>query len=430
MIFFLMGEKMRKITIFFIILFSFSIAIFAQDTGLNFGFNLGLGTIVYNNNTYQTLSLKPDLAFGKFGIGLDIFLMFDQNFNIVTDNWDSFSDWMNKILYIRYGLKGEPLYAQIGMFKSVILGHGLIMYNYTNMLYFPEIRKLGLEVDLDGTLFNFPYLGFESFIDNLLDPDIFAFRLYARPLIFLEIPIISALKIGVSYAFDTDPMETKTNDMNLEDNPNSTSSVNIFGLDMELPLLQKDLAYIYFYGDVASISGKGSGSEIGINSYLLKLFFIGLSVNFYGDKFTGQYFDILYENYAVRNTKYNSLDNITASTGWKAIASILIGQEIFTLYFEMRGNFSPNPVTLIGVLKLDKSVLKVVSISGMFIRSGITSFSDLLNWQGNALLNSYIMLTVSMNVGDNASVTLLYQVTWDQNGNPIASTQLQTGLTF
>lgn len=421
---------MRKIVILFIIVFAFSFIVFAQDTGLSFGFNLGLGTIVYNNNTYQTLSLKPDLAFGKFGIGLDIFIMFDQNFNIVPDNWDSFADWMNKILYIRYGLKGEALYAQIGMFKNVTLGHGLIMYNYTNMLYFPEIRKLGFELDLDGTLFNFPYLGFESFIDNLLDPDIFAFRLYARPLIFLEVPIISALKIGVSYAFDTDPMETKVDDMNLADNANSTSSVNIFGMDFELPLLQKDAAYIYFYGDWASIAGKGNGSEIGINSYLLKLFFIGLSVNFYGDKFTGQYFDILYENYAVRNNKYSALDNMTASTGWKAIASLLIGQEIFTLYFEMRGNFTPNPVTLIGMLKLDKSVLKVVSVSGMFIRSGITSFADLLNWQGNALLNSYIMLTVSMNVGDNASVTLLYQVTWDQNGNPTASTQLQTGLTF
>lgn len=421
---------MKKAIIFFIILFLFSINVIAEDSGLNFGFNLGLGTIVYNNNTYQTLSLKPDLAFGKFGIGLDIFIMFDENFNIVPDNWDSFADWMNKILYIRYGLKGEPLYAQIGMFKNVILGHGLIMYNYTNMLYFPEIRKLGFEFDLDGALFNFPYLGMESFIDNLLDPDILAFRLYSRPLLFLDIPIISAMKIGFSYVVDSDPMETKDNDMNLEDNPASTNPIGIFGIDVEFPLLQADLAYVYLYGDWASISGKGSGAEIGVNSYLMKLFYIGLSIDIFGDKFTGQYFDILYENYAVRNNKYDALDSVVGTTGWKAFASLLLGQEIFSLYFEMRGDFTGNPVTLIGSLKLDKSVLKVVSVSGMFIRSGITSFSDLLNWEGNALLNSYIMLTVSLNVGDNSSVTLVYQITWDENGNPIASTQLQTGLTF
>ncbi len=421
---------MRKTIILFIIILSFSTIAFAQDNGFNFGFNLGLGTIVYNGTTYQTLSLKPDLAFGKFGIGLDIFLMFDQDFNIVPDNWDSFADWMNKILYIRYGLKGEPLYAQIGMFKNVTLGHGLIMYSYTNMLYFPEIRKLGFELDLDGAIFNFPYLGFESFIDNLLDPDVMAFRLYSRPLIFLDIPIISAMKVGVSYAIDTDPMETKTDDMNLFDNAASTSSVGIFGFDIEFPLLQKDLAFIYLYGDWASISGKGSGAEIGLNSYLLKLFYIGLAIDMFGDKFSGQYFDILYENYEVRNNKYQSLDSITATTSWRAFASLLIGQEIFSLYFEMRGDFSPNPVTLIGTLKLDKSVLKIISISGMFIRSGITSFSDLFNWQGTALLNSYLMLNVTLNVGDTSSITLVYQVTWDSDGNPVASTQLQTGLSF
>lgn len=421
---------MRKTIILLIIILSFSTVIFAQDNGLNFGLNLGLGTIVYNGTTYQTLSLKPDLAFGKFGIGLDIFLMFDQDFNIVPDNWDSFADWMNKILYIRYGLKGEQLYTQIGMFKNVTLGHGLIMYSYTNMLYFPEIRKLGFELDLDGAIFNFPYLGFESFIDNLLDPDIMAFRLYSRPLMFLDIPIISAMKVGVSYAIDTDPMETKTDDMNLVDNSASTSSVGIFGVDIEFPLLQKDLAFIYLYGDWASISGKGSGAEIGLNSYLLKLFYIGLAIDIFGDKFSGQYFDILYENYEVRNNKYQSLDSITATTSWRAFASLLIGQEIFSLYFEMRGDFSPNPVTLIGILKLDKSVLKIISISGMFIRSGITSFSDLFNWQGTALLNSYLMLNVTLNVGDTSSITLVYQVTWDANGNPVASTQLQTGLSF
>lgn len=421
---------MKRFIIFSIILFLASTLVMADDNGLNFGFNLGLGTIVYNNNTYQTLSLKPDLAFGKFGIGLDIFIMFDSQFNIVPDNWDSFADWMNKILYIRYGLKGEPLYAQIGMFKNVILGHGLIMYNYTNMLYFPEIRKLGFELDIDGTLFQFPYLGLESFIDNLLDPDIMAFRLYARPLIFLDIPILSGMKVGVSYALDTDPMETKSDDMNLLDNANSTTAIGIFGIDVEFPLLQKEVAYIYLYGDWASISGKGNGAEIGLNSYLLKLFYIGLAIDLFGDKFTGQYFDILYENYDVRNNKYNYLDSVVATTGWKAFASLLIGQELFSLYFEMRGDFSGNPVTLIGSLKLDKSVLKIVSVSGMFIRSGITSFSDLLNWQGNALLNSYIMLMVSLNVGENSSVTLVYQVTWDEFGNPIASTQLQTGLSF
>ncbi len=421
---------MKRIIIFFIILISFSSFVLADENGFNFGFNLGLGTIVYNNNTYQTLSLKPDLAFGKFGIGLDIFIMFDQNFNIVPDNWDSFADWMNKILYIRYGLKGEPLYAQIGMFKDVILGHGLIMYDYTNMLYFPEIRKLGFELDLDGAIFNFPYLGFESFIDNLLDPDIMAFRLYSRPLIFLDIPIISGLKIGFSYAIDTDPMETKEDDMNLSDNAASTQPVGIIGLDLELPLLTKDLAFIYFYTDWASISGKGSGLEIGLNNYLLKLFYIGLAIDLFGDKFTGQYFDILYENYDVRNNKYSYLDTIVSTVGWKAFASLLLGQDLFSLYFEMRGDFSGQPVTLIGSLNLDKSVLKVVSISGMFIRSGIQSFSDLLNWSGNALLNSYIMLSITLNVGDTSSVSLVYQITWDENGNPIASTQLQTGLSF
>lgn len=418
---------MRKLLLLSLIFF-LAIPVFAQSS-FDFGFNLGLGTIVYNGTTYQTVSLKPDLSFGKFGIGLDLFFMFDENFNIVSDNWDSFADWMNKILYIRYGTKGDPLYAQIGMFKNVVLGHGLIMYNYTNMLYFPEIRKLGFELDLDGNIFNFPYLGVESFIDNLLDPDIMAFRLYSRPLLFLQIPILSNIKIGFTYALDSDPMETKAQDMNLEDN-SASSTVNIIGLDLEVPFLQSDAVYMYGYADWAMILDKGNGTEIGVNAYLFKLVYMGLALDLFGDKFTNQYFDILYENYDVRNSKFQYLDSLISTVGWRTFASLLIGQDIFSLYFEMRGDFSSSPLTLIGSLKLDKSVLKILSLEGMFIRSGITNFGDLLNWSSNALLNSYILFILSLNVGDTSSVSLVYQITWDKDGNPIASTQLQTGLSF
>ena len=60
----------------------------------------------------------------------------------IRDNeWkDGKTIFTNTFHHIRYGKKGEDLYAKLGVLDSVTLGHGFIMRRYSNwnLLLLPE----------------------------------------------------------------------------------------------------------------------------------------------------------------------------------------------------------------------------------------------------------------------------------------------------
>lgn len=430
----------KKIIVFISLMFLiFPIMAFSQSIFDNMGMGMFFGNEVVDGNTYQTFSLQPKLTFGKLSLGLDLFFEFDENFNLRKDSngkvvgWSTWQDYVNKVLFVQWGEKGEPLFVKYGLFDNVTLGHGLIMQNYSNSLLFPEVRKSGLELDLDGTFFNFPFVGFESFIDDLKNPSILAARVYVRPLLMLDIPIIKLLRVGFSYATDLDPDATEP----YVKNPASNETVSIYGIDMDVPVLTSDLATVLVYTDWAAISGKGSGMKFGVSSVLIKIIGLGAEIYNYGDKFTGPYFDQIYDNFSVRNTKYSDLDLYQGYLGWKAFAYLTIGQQIFTTYAEISGDFdSTNTVkpTLIASIVLNEGLIPVLSGSFTFIRSDISKFSDIYSWTDtNALLNSYMQFKITLKPGTMTTVSLIYERKYELQGSnvvPVSTSYFITGIEF
>ena len=183
------------------------------EGGFDFGLNIGIGAETFGGVTYQTLKLSPDIAIGKFGIGLELTLhyLFAPDFEVRQEDWvptgdDNILDvYLPKFKYVRYGFKGDPLYAKFGSIENGLLGNGFIMGGYDNTLFLPEKRIFGLTFDLDGALFNFPYVGIETFIGNLAQLDVMGFRTFIRPLAFTEIPIIHGLPVGGTVALARQP---------------------------------------------------------------------------------------------------------------------------------------------------------------------------------------------------------------------------------
>ena len=112
---------------------------FAQDTppADSFGFKMSMGIGIQNftgpvePGTYSSIGLAPDFSYGKFGIGLDLTINYNTNngsLNVRRADWavDSFQDFLEvylpKIAYIRYGLKGDPLFVELGSFSDATLG--------------------------------------------------------------------------------------------------------------------------------------------------------------------------------------------------------------------------------------------------------------------------------------------------------------------
>ncbi len=329
------------------------------DSGFNFQMDMELGAVTINENNqavaYQMLSLNPDFAFGKVGIGLDFTLhyRFDDgngNFDFREQDWipdskRSFWDiYLPIFRYVRYGRKGDSLYGKIGSIDDGTLGNGFIMGSYSNSHFLPERRIVGLALDLDGSLFNFPYLGIETFAGNLAQMDVFGTRLYVRPLNSLDIPIIKDLQIGTTAAFDRKPNAINDFILTAVDNPDP---VSIYGIDFKQPILSNSALSLAVFGDIAFQPAAGtkttasSGSLLGFGGKLFSFVNYGLNALFLGDNFLPFYFDSAYDlfrenKYAV----YSGAANIKGYAGWLANLGFSFMNDMLVFNTSVNGAFN------------------------------------------------------------------------------------------
>ena len=129
-------------------------------------FNMGLavGSATINDTIYNQVALRPELSFGKLGIGLDLVMYIDNEGNVRKDEWDEPSDFIDKLLYIRWGQKSDPFWLVWGSLDNVTLGYGGLLGGYSNMMEFPSVRKVGI-----NTGFGFGNFGTEIFLSNMKD---------------------------------------------------------------------------------------------------------------------------------------------------------------------------------------------------------------------------------------------------------------------
>jgi len=152
---------------------------------LSFGLSLGLGVQTYPEGTgtepatYQFLAFRPEIAYGKLGLGLDLGLNYrftggdGNDFAVRKEDWVPSGDrsllevYLAKLAYLRWAQKGDPLYARLGSLDDATLGNGFIVGGYANTRYLPDLRLVGVQLDVDGEIVGFPYLGLETLAGNL-----------------------------------------------------------------------------------------------------------------------------------------------------------------------------------------------------------------------------------------------------------------------
>ena len=112
------------------------------------------GAVTIDGKIYNQIALRPVVPIWKFGIALDLVFYIDADGNLRKDEWD-FSDseaikntLIDKIYYIRFGKKSDPLYFKIGALDYVNLGYGILVNGYTNTSEYPSVRKVGLDMSV------------------------------------------------------------------------------------------------------------------------------------------------------------------------------------------------------------------------------------------------------------------------------------------
>ena len=421
------------------------------DGGLGFKMGLGIGVQTFPNdpapNTWQSLSLTPDISFGKFGIGLDLTLDYNfsgsgNSFTVRQADWwptttptfqNVLAIYLPKIAYVRWGEKGDPLYLKLGSFTDGTLGDGFIMGDYNNTLFMPAERHFGLQADLDGTLFDFPYVGVETVFGNLAQLDVIGARVYVRPLAGTSIPIVNALQVGVTVAADTNPAYMAGGATNpFVTNP---STVAVFGIGAIAPIVSmKDVFSLAAFADAADIQGKTWGSMAGVGGRIINIFTYTAQLRLLAGGFTPSYFGPTYD--VLRGVQFNALQATNGSGttfgGLISLGTSLLGDAlIFKLTLDSPFVTSETDPTLSqphvnGVLSLAPGVLPVFSFDFMYDKKGIGTFAQLVD-----PTNSAIQAKVNLQSGP-AVISFVYDITFDATKSPawVVTSGLQSSISL
>ena len=152
--------------------------------------------------TWAEVIIQPRFALGKLRLGLYLPIiykndMFDPDswyhpqtngerndewsFGTDKSGWDRVAmDFVNdlflKIRFIEWGEQRDPFFFKFGNWDDLTLGHGSIMRHYANDLDFPAVRKLGLNLGVEGKK-----VGLEAMVSDAADPQLFGLRPYWKP---------------------------------------------------------------------------------------------------------------------------------------------------------------------------------------------------------------------------------------------------------
>ena len=354
----------------------------------------GLGLSWFDGKPYYLINVSPELAVGKFGIGLNVNLRIGVNDGkIRSEDWDETYDFLRAIRYVRYGLKGDPLYIRVGELDYAMLGHGTIIYYYRNNASYDD-RKVGLEFDAD-----FGKFGFESVLSDFKKLGVVGIRGYLRPLKFTPLakaPVISKLELGATFATDFNDDAIAHYDSAQGKIVRSGDKPSVIGFDIGLPILRAKIVNWDVYFDFVKFLNYGSGIAYGTNLVFKGLGLVNVGVKLerrnFGDQFLPSYFNYFYEieRFNLRDTvnatsKLQQLKSAkkTAGTYGELFVSVL-GQ------FRITGSYQKlDAYPKSGTLHLDLDVPQVIPsvvFDAGYDKRNIEDFGDLFTLDERSLL--------------------------------------------
>ncbi len=436
---------MKRLSLFVVII-TLLLPLSAQesgDTGDGFSAGLNLGSDLLPNpdtgvmESWSKLGFQPDLAMGKFGIGLDLTFRFqlypDESnpFVLYTPDWvpsggkTIFDVYLPKIMYVRYGKRGiDPLYVKLGSISDFGLGNGLIVSDYANTKFLPEQRLFGLQAGVDGALFNVPYFGVEALTGNLANLDVIGGRVYVRPLAFMGKSILGRVQIGGTAVVDRNPLIYTTAEEITASSYPVTKLIYVYGADVTVPIVTGEVFSLTAFVEGAREMNGAMGAITGVGGRLISFISYGAQIRYLQEGFIPTYFDNNYDLY--RAERFDYIESTLPgdfTAGWLAS----LGFDLFNrkLQFSaiLDGPFAPVPAPdadtdnssayphLKGKVLLGEGIIGGLSLEGgyekYFIGRETGIFDDLIDPQ-----DAVIGFGVNYKTGATV-LTLSYTYSWN-----------------
>ncbi|MBC8311114.1 MAG: hypothetical protein H8E72_02315 [Candidatus Marinimicrobia bacterium] len=164
-----------------------------------------MGSVTMDGKIYNQVAIRPEIPMGKMGVGLDLYVYFNDE-GIYPGNWDfkdgnAFATLVDKVYYLRWGKPGDNLYFKVGALPSATLGQGILVNNYSNIMEYPQVRRVGLDFKMKFM----KQFGVELIHSNFKksSPGVLATRFSYDP--------FPRLSLGLSYVTDLDQNQGLSN---------------------------------------------------------------------------------------------------------------------------------------------------------------------------------------------------------------------------
>lgn len=398
----------------------------AEDAARDVNMSGTYGATMIGDTMWYELSLRPEFVLGKFGIGLNIRLLYNDDEGIRNEDWNTSRKRWQIIDYVRWAHKGDPVYVRVGSLYSATLGHGLIMRYYNNRLD-EYNRKIGAQFDVNQTVW-----GFETFANDITKPLVLGTRAYYRP--FPDRFFFNRIALGATYVTDRNPDEEKVSSLVGTVTKNRSISATVYGADVEIPLIDNSAMTMILYNDIAKLHPQDQdyrdkfsndnedwGNAVGLSNY-----FLGISLSIerrtFRKHFVAPYFDVFYE--VERESKLAQINDCTEGlNGWYAEASY----NFFSL-LDMKGSYEDykNALPRVHAEVTTAKIMGSYYAKGMYDKKDMSGNNDFFKLNQSSVLTS----EVGYSIAPNIDLVIIYRQTFDENGISTKSSAVQTKFTF
>jgi len=383
---------MKKYPILVVLIF-LPIFVFAQDmpftvrSTTSYSVSSIIGRVEIDSVRYNQLRFIQEFKYKKFGLGLDLDFLFDRDLKLRESDWDHIEDILGKFYYFRYAEVGDPFFFHFGGFSNYSIGNGLVMLNYSNMHYYPDLRHNGLLIGgcLD-TRFK-PKL--EVFSSDVQKSQILAMNATIQPLPDSTLRYIDQGVVGLSLYADRNQygnLKHALGDSLYQiHKPDDSDSVVIVGLDYSQPFAQSDNAEFGIYAEVAHIFDSGTGFILPGVYADFDVVKLNLEYRVHGDKFTPGFFDHFYEEERAMLdtvsmavvTKQEAVNQMEASYGFYGKINATIADKFKTMiaWQNMYGNDLVGGKSLWFSLNLDTQYKRLERVGIAYSKTGVEKLS-------------------------------------------------------
>lgn len=341
----------------------------------------------------------------QLSFNLEADFIFDDEGQPIDVLYNDFNDYLSIVKFIEWGNNGDTFHARAGVLADATIGHGTIVGHYYNNTVFGQPRT-GLAAEV-----NLRFLGFQGLTNDVTNGEVMAGRVIYKPLLDTKIPFIRNLAVGTSLAMDRrapDKLRFRGDgrfSFNGDDEARaSREQLSIFGVDLELPIINNSWVSLVPYADQNFISSYGNGLHAGVMAHLRLPIHIPTTVRVRGeyrrfqDEYLPTYFDAFYEferyHYPRTDSFTTKFQNIRLASERNGFLGELAfdfarSLQVGAIYEQSQGKLSNRLDAYVAFTGLDWLLLRV-----HYQKRGFTELDEIGDWDEQTFLSAQALVQI------------------------------------